>query len=351
MTGPSSRPGLWAVVGATGTGKSDLSLDLAEALGRLGRSAEIVNADAMQLYRGMDIGTAKLREDERRGIPHHLFDILDVTEEAAVAAYQPIARAAIEAIHGREAEAILVGGSGLYVSSVLYDFRFPPRDERLRARLEAELVEGGPGPLLERLREQDPVTAARIDPQNGRRLVRALEVLAQGESTHGAALPDEPVLWHPRTRILALGVERPALVGRLDERVHRMWEQGLVEEVERLRAQGLEQGSTARRAIGYAQALAQLDGDLAEEAAIAETQALTRRYARRQVSWFRRYAQAEWMDALSPLDVDGIARAGAAGPDDGMDRGLPSEGGSETDAAIAGESLPGPHDERELRHD
>lgn len=301
-----TAPRLWAIVGATGTGKSDLSLDLAEALSARARPAEIVNADAMQLYRGMDIGTAKLPVVERRGIPHHLFDVLDVTEDAAVAWYQPHARAAIEQIHARGADAILVGGSGLYVSSVLYDFRFPPRDDALRARLEAELEHDGPGPLLERLQLQDPATAARIDPKNGRRIVRALEVLAQGGSTHGAALPEQPLPWHPRTRVLALGVERAALVERLDRRVERMSEQGMLAEVERLRGEGLEQGTTARRAIGYAQALAQLEGSLTQAEAIAETQALTRRYARRQVSWFRRYAEATWIDALSPINVDGV---------------------------------------------
>lgn len=299
-------PRLWAVVGATGTGKSDLSLDLAEALAARGRRAEIVNADAMQLYRGMDVGTAKLPVDERRGIPHHLFDVLDVTAEAAVAWYQPRAREAIRQIHARGAEAILVGGSGLYVSSVIYDFRFPPRDAGLRARLEAELEEHGTGPLLARLHAQDPQTAARIDPHNGRRIVRALEVLAQGERTHGAALPEQPALWLPGSRVLALGVERAALVPRLDRRVERMWEQGMLAEVERLREAGLENGTTARRAIGYAQALAQLEGKLTQEQAIAETQALTRRYARRQVSWFRRYAEAEWLDALGGIDADAI---------------------------------------------
>ncbi|QTV79570.1 tRNA (adenosine(37)-N6)-dimethylallyltransferase MiaA [Microbacterium sp. NIBRBAC000506063] len=293
----SRAPGLWAVVGATGTGKSDFSLDLAEALGAQGIPAEIVNADAMQLYRGMDIGTAKLAEGERRGIRHHLFDVREVTEDAAVAWYQPLARAAIEGIHARGADAILVGGSGLYVSSVIFDFRFPPRDERLRARLEADLDEFGTGAMFERLRAQDPATAARIDPHNGRRIVRALEVLAQGSETHGAALPEEPQLWHPETRIIGIRLDRADLVERLDQRVLRMWEAGLVDEVARLRERGLEQGVTARRAIGYAQALAQLEGTQTEAEAIAETQALTRRYARRQVSWFKRYPEIEWVDA------------------------------------------------------
>ena len=293
MTGPA----LWAVVGATGTGKTGLSLDLAEALSARGRTAEIVNADAMQLYRGMDIGTAKLPEGERRGIRHHLFDALEVTDEAAVAWYQDAARTAIREIHGRGADAILVGGSGLYVSSVLWDFRFPPRDEALRAALERELDERGPGALYARLREEDPDAAERIDPRNGRRVVRALEVLAQGGETHGGALPEAPELWHPRTRIIATAIERAELVALLDARVEGMWAAGLVAEVEALIPAGLERGVTAGRAIGYAQALKQVRGEVSRDEAIAETQALTRRYARRQVSWFRRYAEAEWVDA------------------------------------------------------
>ena len=292
----SRTPRLWAVVGATGTGKSALSLDLAETLAERGTNAEIVNADAMQLYRGMDIGTAKLPLDEWRGIPHHLIDVLDVTDEAAVAWYQSAARAAIGAIHERGADAILVGGSGLYVSSVVFDFRFPPHDDELRAQLEAELAEHGPGVLYARLRDLDPVTAERVDPKNGRRIVRALEVLAQGAATHGAALPDAPALWHSDTSIVGVSTPRSELVPRLDARVERMWADGLVDEVAALRAQRLEDGVTARRAIGYAQALAQLTGDLTEAQAIAETQALTRRYARRQVSWFRRYDKIRWVD-------------------------------------------------------
>jgi tRNA dimethylallyltransferase len=289
---PASAPRLWAIVGATGTGKTALSLDLAETLARRGRPAEIMNADAMQLYRGMDIGTAKLPEAERRGIRHHLFDVLEVTEEAAVAWYQRAAREAIADIHRRDADAILVGGSGLYVSSVLYDFRFPPRDETVRARLESELEAQGTGALFARLRERDPDTAGRIDSRNGRRIVRALEVLELGERTHGAALPEAPELWHHQTQVFDVSVPRADLVARLDDRVEAMWRAGLLDEVRALRDRGLEDGVTARRAIGYAQALAQLSGELTESEAIAETQALTRRYARRQVSWFKRYGGA-----------------------------------------------------------
>lgn len=307
-------PILWAVLGATGTGKTGLSLDLAEALVARGRSAEIVNVDAMQLYRGMDIGTAKIPETERRGIPHHLFDALDVTQEAAVAWYQEVARRTIEEIRGRGADAILVGGSGLYASSVLFDFRFPPRDERLRASLEDELARHGAGHLFARLRAADPAAADRIDARNGRRIVRALEVLAQGGRTHGGALPETPERWSPGTRIIGTAVPRDELVPLLDARVERMWAAGLVDEVAVLRRQGLERGVTAGRAIGYAQALAQLRGDTSEEEAIAETQALTRRYARRQVSWFKRYDDVHWVDPRTTDAGALIDSAVAGGP-------------------------------------
>ncbi|WP_282846861.1 tRNA (adenosine(37)-N6)-dimethylallyltransferase MiaA [Microbacterium oxydans] len=296
-----TEPRLWAILGATGTGKSDLAIELAEALRARGNPAEIVNADAMQLYRGMDIGTAKVSLAERRGIPHHLFDELDVDEDAAVAWYQPRARAAVEDIHRRGGDAILVGGSGLYVSSVVYDFRFPPRDTALRERLEQEFEMLGAAVMIERLRGLDPEAADRVDPRNPRRVIRALEVLEQGSATHGAALPDTPVLWHPHTRLIGLRVDRPALVERLDARVERMWAEGLPDEVAGLRSRGLERGGTAPRAIGYAQALDQLDGRLTQDEAIAQIQALTRRYARRQVSWFKRYPDLEWWDA--PAEV------------------------------------------------
>jgi tRNA dimethylallyltransferase len=214
---------LWAVVGATGTGKTDLSIRLAEALIARGRPAEIVNADAMQLYRGMDVGTAKLPVGERRGIPHHLFESLAVTDEAAVAWYQPTARAVIGEIIARGADAVLVGGSGLYVSSVVYDFRFPPRDETVRAALDDELAASGPGVLFARLQHLDPATASRVDPRNGRRIVRALEVLGQGAQTHGAALPAAPAFWREPTTLLGVHVDRAELVERLDHRVERMW--------------------------------------------------------------------------------------------------------------------------------
>lgn len=296
-----STPRLWAIVGATGTGKSDLALDIAEALRAAGNPAEIINADAMQLYRGMDIGTAKLAVEERRGIAHHMLDALDVTEEAAVAWFQPLARAAVADIHARGGDAIVVGGSGLYVSSLVFDFRFPPRDAALRASLEDDLEREGAQAMLERLRALHPETAARVDPHNGRRIIRALEVLEQGADTHGASLPSAPALWHSNTRLIGLRVDRAELVQRLDARVERMWASGLLDEVTALRDRGLERGVTASRAIGYAQALGQLHGTLSEARAIEQTQALTRRYARRQVSWFKRYPALEWR--THPVDA------------------------------------------------
>jgi tRNA dimethylallyltransferase len=291
------------VIGPTGTGKSELSLNLAERLAADGRRAEIVNADAMQLYRGMDIGTAKLAPADRRGIRHHLLDVLDVTTESTVAQYQADARAAVADIAGRGATPILVGGSGLYVASVLYDFQFPASDKTVRARLESELETEGAGALYRRLAALDPAIASRIGSQNTRRLVRALEVAELTGSPVAGMLPDAPVYWRP-TRIVGLRAPRDELVARLDERVLGMWRSGLLDEVRELVPLGLERGITASRAIGYAQALQQLAGTATEAEAIEQTQQLTRRYARRQVSWFRRYADIVWLDYDDPHLVD-----------------------------------------------
>jgi tRNA dimethylallyltransferase len=299
---------LVAIVGATGTGKSALALDLAESVASDGHSAEIINADAMQLYRGMDIGTAKLRPADRRGIPHHLLDVLEPGEEASVAAYQQQARAAIDEVLGRGAIPILVGGSGLYVSSVLYDFRFPGTDPVVRERLESELLADGPGTLHRRLHAVDPVAAQAIGPHNGRRLVRALEVVAITGEPFGAGLPGESDLWHP-TVTIGLRSERAQLIERLDARVVGMWRDGLVDEVAALRPAGL--GITAARAIGYAQAVAQLDGILSESEAIEQASVLTRRYARRQVGWFGRYVSTHWIEAGDPERV-ALARTALA---------------------------------------
>ena len=298
---------LVVIVGPTGTGKSELSLDLAERLIEAGRPAEIVNADAMQLYRGMDIGTAKLAEADRRGVPHHLLDVLDVTDEATVARYQVEARAAVTDIQARGAVPILVGGSGLYVSSVVYDFQFPGTDPELRAQLEADLLSSGPGAIYDRLKAVDPGAAARIGASNGRRLVRALEVVELTGAPHTAALPSEPVYWTPAVTI-GLRLPREVLTPRLDARVDRMWAAGLVDEARDLIPAGLETGVTASRAIGYAQALGQLHGSLSQAEAVEATQQLTRRYARRQVSWFKRDPHTTWIDADDSDRVDQAAR-------------------------------------------
>jgi tRNA dimethylallyltransferase len=297
-----------AVVGATGTGKSALSLDVTERLADRGLRAEVVNADAMQLYRGMDIGTAKLPLEDRRGVPHHLLDVLEVTDEATVARYQTAARAAIADIQDRDAVPLLVGGSGLYVSSVLFDFEFPGTDPEVRRGLEERLEREGPGMLHRRLREIDPRAAASIGPSNGRRLVRALEVIELTGRPHSASLPDQPVRWRDSV-ILGLGMPRELLVPRLEERVAQMWRDGIVEEARSLLPLGLERGVTASRAIGYAQAIGRLRGELSEDDAIEQTALLTRKYARRQVSWFRRYSGAVALDALDPGRVDAAMAA------------------------------------------
>jgi tRNA dimethylallyltransferase len=249
----------------------------------------------------MDIGTAKLAPDERRGIPHHLLDVLDPREEASVARYQREARAIVGDIENRGATPILVGGSGLYLSSVVYDYAFPGTDPAVRARLEAELATSGPGLLHRRLREVDRAAADSIGAANGRRLVRALEVIELTGAPFGAGLPAETELWRP-TVTLGLRTDRTALVERLDARVRAMWRAGLVDEVAGLLPAGF--GVTAGRAIGYAQAVAQLQGAVTEQQAMEQAAALTRRYARRQVAWFGRYRETVWLDADDPQRLD-----------------------------------------------
>jgi tRNA dimethylallyltransferase len=279
-----------AVVGPTAAGKSDLAVELALRLG-----GEIVNADSMQLYRGMDIGTAKLGPDERRGVPHHLLDVWDVTETASVADYQRMARETIAGIHARGRVPLLVGGSGLYIRAVIDDLDFPGTDPDLRARLEASLAEVGPARLHARLASLDPVAAASILPGNGRRVVRALEVIEMTGRPFSASMPSYDDAKEYATQ-LGLTVPRPELDERIALRVERMWSAGLVEEVRRLEAQGLREGLTASRALGYAQVLSFLSGEWSEERAREETVRLTRRFARRQESWFRRDPRVRWID-------------------------------------------------------
>jgi tRNA dimethylallyltransferase len=290
-----------AIVGATGTGKSDLALDIAEYLIKSGQSAEIVNADASQLYRGMDIGTAKVPVSERRGIPHHMLDVLDVTAESSVAQFQIDARAAIDDIEGRGATAILVGGSGLYVWSVLFDFEFPGTDSAIRERLERRLESEGIGALAAELERLDPEAYAGIDVRNARRLVRALEVVELTDKPFGSGLGAEQRPWREHIMI-GLRVPRDELTARLDARAQAMFDKGLVDEVRNLIPLGIERGVTARRAIGYAQALGVIHGTMSIAEAVDETSALTRRFARRQVSWFTRNPNIHWFDAPANLD-------------------------------------------------
>ena len=297
---PEPMPPVVAVVGATGTGKSEVALEIVEGLAARGARAEIVNADAMQLYRGMDIGTAKLPVEQRRGITHHLLDIWEVTLEASVADYQSLARAAIREIQSRGVIPLLVGGSGLYISSVLYEFEFPGTDKDIRAELEARLESEGRESLVAQLREKDPLAAAAIDPHNSRRLIRALEVITLTGKPFGAGLDAEHRPWQSGCQIYGLRMEREALVSRLDARVDHMWDSGLVDEVRGLIPEGIERGVTASRAIGYQQALSVIHATASESEAREDTKALTRRYARRQVSWFGRNRDTVWMESGVP---------------------------------------------------
>ncbi|WP_433533428.1 tRNA (adenosine(37)-N6)-dimethylallyltransferase MiaA [Micromonospora sp. CA-263727] len=290
-----------AVVGPTAAGKSALSIALAHALG-----GEVVNADSMQLYRGMEIGTAKITTAERAGVPHHLLDIWEVTEPASVAEYQRLARAAVDDILARGRVPLLVGGSGLYVRAVLEQFEFPGTDPVLRERLEGELAAVGPAPLYARLREADPVAAAGILPGNGRRIVRALEVIELTGGTFTAALP-EPTPYYPSVQI-GVDLDTALLDERIAVRVNRMWADGLVAETRELVGRGLPEGRTASRALGYQQVLRFLAGELTETEAYDETIRATRRFVRRQRSWFRRDPRVHWLDSADPGLVEAALR-------------------------------------------
>jgi tRNA dimethylallyltransferase len=288
------------VVGPTAAGKSELSVALARALG-----GEVVNADSMQLYQGMDIGTAKLTVAERAGVPHHLLDIWPVTQTASVSEYQRLARQSVDGIRARDKTPILVGGSGLYVRGVIDNLEFPGTDPAVRARLESELNQTGSGPMHERLAVVDPVAAAAILPSNGRRIIRALEVIELSGRPFSATLPEYRSVY-PVVQ-LGLGVPRPDLDRRIAERVRRMWRLGFVDEVRGLELQGLRNGLTASRALGYAQVLKLLDGDWSEQEAIEQTILATRRFVRRQESWFRRDPRVRWLPAGPDLSDRALA--------------------------------------------
>jgi len=305
---------LIAVVGATGTGKSELALSLAERMIRQGQEVEIVNADAMQLYRGMDIGTAKLSLEDRRGIEHHLIDVLEITQESTAAEYQRLAREKILALQSAGVIPILVGGSMLYVASCLNSFVFPERDIELRAQLEAELAEFGPIHMHKKLEQIDPVAASRIIKENGRRVVRALEIVMLTGEPFAAALPEKIDSWQPVLQF-GLRMDREALLPKLQKRVQGMWQEGLPDEVRSLIDLGLRDSKTAAVAIGYAQALGELDGELTQAEAISSTVQLTQRYARRQVSWFMRDDRIVWLEAL---DSDVVEQAFAKVVSEGL---------------------------------
>jgi tRNA dimethylallyltransferase len=296
-----------AIIGPTGTGKSELALDVAERLGgEIG--VDIVNADAMQLYRGMDIGTAKLPAVQRRGVPHHQLDVLDVTETASVARYQSEAARDVEAIAARGAVPIIVGGSMMYVQALLDDWAFPATDPAVRARWEQRLAEVGVAALHGELAKVDPDAAASILPTDGRRIVRALEVV---ELTGAPFAASAPTIGAPRwdTVIIGLDWNTTILDQRLAERTDLMFAEGLVTEVAGLLRHGLRDGATASRALGYAQVLADLDAGGDGSAAREPTYVGTRRYVRRQRSWFRRDHRVCWLDGASPDNVDRTLRA------------------------------------------
>ncbi|MFF9071897.1 tRNA (adenosine(37)-N6)-dimethylallyltransferase MiaA [Streptomyces sp. NPDC014872] len=292
MTSSAPAPRVITVVGPTAAGKSDLGVFLAQRL-----DGEVVNADSMQLYRGMDIGTAKLTLPERGDVPHHLLDIWDVTETASVAEYQRLARGEIDRLLAVGRTPVLVGGSGLYVKGAIDALEFPGTDPEVRARLEEELTERGPGALHARLAAADPEAGRAILPGNGRRIVRALEVIEITGRPFTANLPGNDAVYD--TVQIGVDVARPELDERIALRVDRMWEAGLVDEVRDLEARGLRDGLTASRALGYQQVLAALAGECAEEEARAETIRATKRFARRQDSWFRRDPRVHWLSGAA----------------------------------------------------
>ena len=278
------------ICGATATGKSDLAVALAQELG-----AEIVNADSMQVYQGMDIGTAKLNHKERGDIAHHLLDVLTVREDSTVAWYQERARETIDEIHSRGKDAIIVGGTGLYIKAIVDDLNFPDTDPVVRSRLELEAIEKGPALLFARLEKLDPAAALAIDKANIRRVIRALEVIEITGKPFTANLPREESSRYPAAFHFGLSQDRESLDIRVSSRVDSMWEAGLVAEVEDLVGKGLREGATAQKALGYAQVLQMLDGLLTSDQAREETKRVTRQYIRRQDTWFSRDSRLHWL--------------------------------------------------------
>ena len=292
-----------AIVGPTASGKTDLSLDLAERLG-----GEVVNTDAMQVYRGMDIGTAKLPPDERRGIPHHLLDTLSVLDPLTVAEFQQQARATIRDLRAAGRVPVLVGGSALYTRAILDRFEFPGTDPDVRVRLEAELADVGSSALHARLRAVDPEAAERIRSENGRRIVRALEVIEITGRRFSASLPRMEYV-EPLSVQVGVDIDRPTLADRIEQRVLHMFDNGFIEEVEGLLAEGLAEGRTAGRAIGYREVAAYLAGELSMQEAREQTITATRRFARRQDAWFRTDPRIVWVRYDDPDRLDRAVHA------------------------------------------
>jgi tRNA dimethylallyltransferase len=289
------------IVGATATGKSELSIQLAKEL-----RAEIVNADSMQLYRGMDIGTAKLSIEQRQGIPHHLIDVLDVTQDASVAQYQGWARAKIDALLAEGKSVLVVGGTGLYIKAILDELNFPDTDPVVRARLSVEAQQVGIDEMHARLAKLDPAAAAAIPKENVRRVIRALEVIEITGAPFTANLPKQGASYYPDAKQFGLVMQREDLKERIDERVDAMWERGFVEEVRTLLEKGITKAKTARAALGYNQIITFLGGSVSEEEARDETKRATRAYARRQETWFSRDERIKWLKGDTSARLDAI---------------------------------------------
>jgi tRNA dimethylallyltransferase len=284
------------ISGATATGKSELAIEVAKEIG-----AEIISADSMQLYKGMDIGTAKLTMAERQGITHHLLDLVDVKTDVTVSWYQELARAKIDELRGAGNSVVVVGGTGLYIKAILDDLNFPETDPEVRMKLNQEAEKIGGDAMHQKLAKLDPAASLAIPKENVRRVIRALEVIEITGKPFTAILPREDSTKYPDAMQFGLAMDRESLDIRIDNRVAKMWEAGFVDEVEELINQGILEGKTAQAAIGYAQIIRMKHGSMSQEEAIEDTARATRQYARRQETWFSRDLRITWLSATSNL--------------------------------------------------